>query len=470
MGKPILVLQMQRMGDLILTFPLLSMLYKRYPDNPVWTVAEPQFFKDLMPLAPYTTFFPPQAAKDLASREYLSVINLSHRRSAALLAGSVDSEQYFGAYIRDGVHRIAGSWALYRASIVQNNRYNLFHWSDLQILDHSPASASQIFPMQGKDVCFSMGEKVGIFVGASEVEKRPSPAFYAQIAVLLMRKGLRPVFFGGPDDVALGLEAERLAGIHGTSMCGKMSLTQLATVMRDLSLLITADTGPMHLAAWLRVPILNISLGPVNPWETGPSFSGHYVVQAARSCAGCWQACEKPERCRGKLSAQRIALFAHTLLKRSESLSRLRMSGHRVFATGRDGRGLYTLLPQNCDTRPSVRHLLAEFWRDWFWFRLHDGGAVPCESVRVLYECAPRVMEKFQMAVLRWGRNVRGHIVQMRKGGERALPASFWQDIPNFLRPFSGYIDIFLQNELHSHEAWEKVLYEMELLVTTLRP
>ncbi|WP_348981287.1 hypothetical protein [Salidesulfovibrio onnuriiensis] len=50
--KPVLVLQMQRMGDLILSFPLFLWLERAFPGHPVWVVAEEGFYKPLMPLAP----------------------------------------------------------------------------------------------------------------------------------------------------------------------------------------------------------------------------------------------------------------------------------------------------------------------------------------------------------------------------------------------------------------------------------
>lgn len=61
-ADPLLVLQLQRMGDLILTFPLLLALKKRWPGHPIWVAAEPQFFQELMPLAPEVVFFPPRIA------------------------------------------------------------------------------------------------------------------------------------------------------------------------------------------------------------------------------------------------------------------------------------------------------------------------------------------------------------------------------------------------------------------------
>ncbi len=467
MNKPILVLQMQRMGDLILTFPLLSMLHKKYPDNPLWTVAEPQFFSDLMPLAPQTTFFPPSAAARLAMHEYFAVVNVSHRMDAARIAGSVRAEHYFGARMCDGVHSIQGHWALYRASIVQNNRYNLFHWSDLQLLDHV---SDCLVPMQGSEARVLKGDKVGIFVGASEVEKRPSLDFFAQLATALMRKKLRPVFFGGPDDVALGAEVEKRTGVVGASLCGKLSLMQLATVMQDLALFITADTGPMHLAAWMKTPVLNMSLGPVNPWETGPLFCGHHVIQPALSCAGCWEACGHYERCQKKLSAQRVALLAHTLVFRPQSLSTLRMAGHRVFRTVRDECGLYSLEPQ-CQMMGresvSVRSLLARFWQSWFWFRLQEHDVPPTENIQRLWQHAPRMMEKLQKAIVRLGQGVRRHIV--RKSHACALSETFWQEFPLLLRPLTGYIDVFLQNTQYSQEGWNAILQEIEMLVAVVR-
>ena len=87
-ADPLLVLQLQRMGDLILTFPLLLALKKRWPGHPIWVAAEPQFFQELMPLAPEVVFFPPSHCPTLARGHYAAAINLSARpEAAACLAG-----------------------------------------------------------------------------------------------------------------------------------------------------------------------------------------------------------------------------------------------------------------------------------------------------------------------------------------------------------------------------------------------
>ena len=76
-ADPILVLQLHRMGDLILTFPLLIRLRQLWPHNPLWVVAEPAFFQQLMPLAPDAVFFPPSHCQELARQTYAAAINLS---------------------------------------------------------------------------------------------------------------------------------------------------------------------------------------------------------------------------------------------------------------------------------------------------------------------------------------------------------------------------------------------------------
>ncbi len=49
--RPILILQMQRMGDLILSYPLMIWLTRRYPGHPIFVAAEETFYKPLMPLS-----------------------------------------------------------------------------------------------------------------------------------------------------------------------------------------------------------------------------------------------------------------------------------------------------------------------------------------------------------------------------------------------------------------------------------
>ncbi len=477
MHKPILILQMQRMGDLIMTFPLLALLQKKYPQHPIWTVAREEFFSELMPFAPRTTFFPPTAISRLKKTEFQVVINVSTEIQAAAFAGSLRTEHIMGPYLRKNATYIEGSWSLYRASIVENNRYNLFHWADLQLLDH--VDKAKLPPLHSNNALRKSFEatraeakqnKVGIFVGASEAEKRPDPAFFAKIAQALLRKNCQPLFLGGPHDKELGLEAAKLSGLKGASLCGAFTLGKLAGVMATLDLCITPDTGPMHLAAWTNTPVLNISLGPVNPYETGPMFAGHHIISPKLSCAGCWKACTKPERCKNTLHANAIALLAHTIIHCPENIEKIHLQSMQLYTTQRQAHGLYALhkIPMGGEiSAVSARERLAAFWQAWFWQNLQE--AYDDQNQKNTELCLQNIREYHEplyvhlhKAVSHMSTTLRKHILAMRKGHAHQLPEDFWQNQPPPIRPFSGHMHLYLQNEEYSAKAWTHVLQNME--------
>ncbi len=475
MGKPILVLQMQRMGDLILSFPLLGILQNIYAGHPIWTVAEEQFFSQLMPVAPKTVFFPPSAAPQLAQQPYKAVINLSHRPDAAILAGNVQAEERYGAYTQNGTTFLGGDWALYRASIVHNNRYNLFHWSDLYLLDH--IQNAKIPPWNVTTTPQPRDGTIGIFVGASEPEKRPCAEHFAAIATKLSRKGYKTVFLGGPNDVSFGRKVESLSTLKGASLCGRFSVEQLALVLQSLSLFITPDTGPMHLAAWVNTPTINISLGPVNPWETGPhgnEHTQHYVVQPAISCAGCWQACKNIQHCHQKIRPEHVALVAHTLLQKQKKgtqvnpLENLPLRGLHVYRTSQDAQGLYTLLSCKKEiSPPTSRALLSHFWKQWFYQRLSQKMSQEMhiqEAFSTLQSFYPQLAQNLQQGVVYLGKRLRQELKNTLIHKKYTLTSDFWKEFTPVIHPFSSYAYLYLQNNEYALYAWEEIINQLECL------
>ena len=235
-----------------------------------------------MPLAPEVVFFPPSHCPILARGHYAAAINLSARpEAAACLAGLEAGLKLGPAALPDGLH-VHGFWQLYRTALTQNNHHNAFHWSDLYRLDLEsavrPGQAGHILPKGAGS------GRVALVLGASEAAKRPDALFWARLARRLAGAGAMPVFLGGPAESALGQEVARLAQLPHANLCGRLPLRDVAAVLRGLDLCITPDTGPMHLADWLGVPVLNLSMGPVHARETGPTAPGQWVLRAAMSC------------------------------------------------------------------------------------------------------------------------------------------------------------------------------------------
>jgi lipopolysaccharide heptosyltransferase II len=96
------------------------------------------------------------------------------------------------------------------------------------------------------------------------------------------------------DEVKAGLNA----GVTCLDLAGRVDLVTLAAVLERAALLITGDTGPMHLAATLDIPVVAI-FGPSDPTRWGP-FSGRArVVRVSLPCSPCSRIRRPPERCRG---------------------------------------------------------------------------------------------------------------------------------------------------------------------------
>ncbi len=455
-NTPILILQMQRMGDLILTFPLMGWLQQHVPEHPLWVVSEPRFFQELMDLAPKAVFFPPEAAERLASTAYHAVINLSHRSDAARLCGALRTEQRVGPHIRGQARYIEGFWQLYRASIVHNNRHNHFHWGDLNLLDTVPLNALPTVrhPESGTPSAAARG-CVGLFVGASEPEKRPEPHFWGALAKQLLRKGIRPLFFGGPDDRPLAKVAEQVAGVAGCNLCGRFSLTQLAHALRALDLFVTSDTGPMHLAAWIGTPVLNLSMGPVNAWETGPIAAGHLVLRPTVSCNGCWRCGHSHPPCRDAFRPGPVAATIHRLLTERGRVPQTDIPGLALYRTGRDALGLYTLHRTDGKTA-SPRERLGAFWQAWF-LSLYAPDKHSENVSRVLARLAaiaPELVPVLRRATRALSVDITRHI---RRGG-LPLTQDFWRAYPPVLRPLTSYLHLRLQNEEYSAACRHAVL------------
>lgn len=445
---PVLVLQMQRLGDLILSFPLMLWLSRCYPGREIHVVAEEAFFKPLMPVSPQATYitWPAAAAGALKGRRYRLVVNLSIREEAARLAGELDADIKVGPVREaDGSLRVRGAWQLYRTALVNQGRHNRFHWADLNALDMIPLEALRLTQFDTPREPEPGNGRIGVFVGASEAGKRPDVAFYAGLSRQLLDRGLKPALLGGPGDreFAAAIRAESRLPI--VNLAGTMSLAELVEYGRTLALLVTPDTGPMHLAAWTGLPALNLSVGHVNPWDTGPYQPGHLVLRSTASCArGCWS-CRVPGcPCRAGLSPQPVAALVSLMLRGPrERLGRVRLPGLALFESARTEEGLFTLRRLGAHPRENAADLAGEFWRRFFLWRLSTDPPQPEAAVAQawarLAAAWPRLAEAARKGIPGLGRAV----AALARGEDGAAVV---RAMPPFWRPLASHFEMSCRN------------------------
>jgi 3-deoxy-D-manno-octulosonic-acid transferase/heptosyltransferase-1 len=86
---------------------------------------------------------------------------------------------------------------------------------------------------------------------------------------------------------------------------GRTTLRELACIYREAALLVTTDSGPMHLAAAVGTPIVAL-FGPTDPARTGPYGPGHRIIRKGLSCSPCFRKrCETP-RCMTDISVEEV--------------------------------------------------------------------------------------------------------------------------------------------------------------------
>ena len=153
---------------------------------------------------------------------------------------------------------------------------------------------------------------IGFNIGSAVETKRWAPERFAEVADTLSARGYRTVFFGGTMDEDMVQEAVGRMKTKPVIATGQLSIGQLAAAMRRCSLIITNDSGPMHVAISQRVPIVAM-YGPSHPELYGPYTRLATVVTAQPPCPGCASGmkhhCRDPKynmRCMKELTVKQV--------------------------------------------------------------------------------------------------------------------------------------------------------------------
>lgn len=111
----------------------------------------------------------------------------------------------------------------------------------------------------------------------------PGERFAAAAARLHHELGARVVVLGGPREVDLAEGIVRDSGTAALCTAGKTGFVELAAVLQRCDVVISGDTGPMHLAVAVGKPVVAL-FGPANPERTGPYGPQHIVIQKHVAC------------------------------------------------------------------------------------------------------------------------------------------------------------------------------------------
>ena len=158
---------------------------------------------------------------------------------------------------------------------------------------------------------------VALQLGASEERRQWPVPFFAKVGNAAWETfGLCPVLLGSSSEKGMAAEYAAHASSPFISLAGETSLPELAAALLCTSLLVSNDTGTLHLASGLGLPVIGIFLATAQPWDTGPYAEGGYSLEPDMPCHPCsfGTPCTQAHACRSRIEPETvISLVAHVL-------------------------------------------------------------------------------------------------------------------------------------------------------------
>ena len=144
---------------------------------------------------------------------------------------------------------------------------------------------------QARESLRATGPLIALHAGARNGQAKRWPArHWASLARLLADQlGAVVILTGAPNEAPLAGDVERMAGRPLLNLCGQTSLAELKALLAECDLVISGDSGPMHIACALRRPVIALH-GPTDPAISGPTTPDAVVLRLGLWCSPCYDA------------------------------------------------------------------------------------------------------------------------------------------------------------------------------------
>jgi ADP-heptose:LPS heptosyltransferase len=400
--KRIGILNLTRFGDLIQTTPVLAGLRKRYPDAEIHLIVKTRFREaaEMLPgvdeiheidgdalarllVDPDSNFLDAfrtvRYLVDELSRVHFDVLfNFTHSRTSAVLLSLLDADHTVGYDLdRRGSRRVENPWLQHMSSLVRARRVTRYNLVDIylgaagligcgeslyvQVPPRARAFALERLPANAP--------LVAVQLGASTDTKAWAVSRYAESLNTLARlvPEMRAVLVGVPAEKQLAHELRNACPeVAFEELVGQTSIAELAGVIERCDVLLTADTGTMHLAGAVGTTTCSIFVGLGNPWETAVYAEGHWALASRIGCAPChhFAKCGFPA-CHEDVPTDWLAELIARILRGEDPGTLPALPRADLLRTSFDEHGLLDLLPAH-RRAPRPHDLMAVAYRAVF--------------------------------------------------------------------------------------------------------
>jgi heptosyltransferase-1 len=321
--KKILIVKPSSLGDVVHSLPFLNALKERFPKAEIhWVIAKG--FEDLLTGHPMVkkiwvinkdmwkklSQIPSSfneirtLLRDLRKERYDIVIDLQGLLRSGVITGAT------GSPVRIGFEEAREGSRLFYTYRIEGGK-------DIHAVDRYLKIAA-FLGCNITEVCFplplsfnsalrtphsALNEDYAVMVpGARWKTKRWSPEKFGELASLLP---IKTVIVGGKGDKGIVKEILASSGGKSVSLVGKTDLKGLIEIIRGARFMVSNDSGPMHIAAALGIPVFAI-FGPTDPVRTGPYGKGHTIIREDISCSPCFKRTCDDMKCMKGLSVEKV--------------------------------------------------------------------------------------------------------------------------------------------------------------------
>jgi len=285
----ILIIRLSSLGDIVLTQPICAMLHDTYPEAEITMVCKPEYaelpqmFDPPVKVIPYTKSF---AFHLRMLREQYNLIVDLHSKFASYLLAAIIPATCKLVYRKQ--RRLRKRIVKGRTDKVINSTVSLYvsaltpldikvNWKAPTLISPQPRTN-----MQGHHPEEPI---IAIIPGATHYTKRYPTDYW--IELINMHPEWQFRLFGSQADEDIIVSIMKSVGDNCLSYAGKLGLSELHQNLADCDLIISGDTGPMHLAATLQKPQLAIFGGTHPRLGFRPLNPKAVILSADISCQPC---------------------------------------------------------------------------------------------------------------------------------------------------------------------------------------
>jgi len=357
--EKILVVQLSRMGDLVQTLPLLKRLKQEKADCEISLMCVREFSEVIgnsrladrliyLPFGDVKKVLKPDDQINLSNidpileipelkEEYDFVINLTHTLGAGYICERVNGKRKAGRInAHEGEIRLSGDWVKYLFASSQNRTQNLFNLVDMYVgiggIPQKPIEDYLEVAADDRDKAYALlkangyeekGRLIAFQMGANKLHRAwPADNFVLLADQLIKRTDVEIVLLGSEKEREIGDRFQRQAEFPVIDLIGKTGLADLPAVIEHCDLLISNDTGPIHIAAAVKTKVLGLYFSTAYFSETAPYGKGNVIIQAELPCSPCHERemCEEME-CRDYLNVEAVGQVAEMVLDGKNDLT-----------------------------------------------------------------------------------------------------------------------------------------------------